>query len=60
MTDVTLHCAICERPIGGVPPGAGGVFLCPSCAAKPVLVDAFREGRARLAGSEILAKEDVV
>ena len=51
MTDApTLYCAVCERPIGGAPAGACGVFLCPACAAKPTLLAAFREGRARLAG----------
>ena len=46
----SLWCAVCEREIrGGPPPGTGGVLLCPACAAKPVLLAAFREGRARLA-----------
>jgi hypothetical protein len=64
MTDApALYCCICERPIRGMirgdvlpdapgedPPPDTRVFLCPTCAAKPVLVAAFREGRARLAG----------
>jgi hypothetical protein len=52
----SLWCAICERPIRGRIRGEDaredvreGVLLCPKCAANPVLVDAFREGRARLA-----------
>jgi hypothetical protein len=51
----SLWCAICERPIRGAIRGdvregvTGGVLLCPRCAARPVLVQAFREGRARLA-----------
>ena len=57
MTDAsapTLWCAICERAVlpavlGDALPDTR-VFLCARCAANPVLVGAFREGRARLAG----------
>ena len=42
-----LACGVCERPIAA-PPGTTGTVLCPLCAAEPVLVAAFREGRARL------------
>jgi hypothetical protein len=42
-----LSCGVCERPINA-PPGTTGTVLCPLCAAEPVLVAAFREGRARL------------
>jgi hypothetical protein len=51
----SLWCAVCERPIRGAiredvrEDVREGVLLCPACAAKPVLVQAFREGRARLA-----------
>ena len=64
MTDApAMHCCVCERPIRGMireddradilgadPPPDTRVFLCGRCAANPVLVGAFREGRARLAG----------
>ena len=43
-----LACGVCERPINA-PPGTTGTVLCPLCAAEPVLVAAFKEGRARLA-----------
>lgn len=48
MTSAPLCCAICERGINATP-GTTGVVLCADCAAYPVLVRAFREGRARLA-----------
>jgi uncharacterized Zn finger protein (UPF0148 family) len=43
----TLACGVCERPINA-PSGTTGTVLCPLCAAEPVLVAAFKEGRARL------------
>lgn len=46
-----LCCSICERPIRAAP-GTVGVVLCTECAAHPVLVAAFREGRARLADKD--------
>ncbi len=60
----SLWCAVCERPIRGRIRGedaredaregvTGGVLLCPACAAKPVLVAAFVEGRARLAEENV-------
>ena len=53
-----LYCAICERAVlpaalGEDPPPDTLVFLCGRCAANPVLVAAFREGRARLAGEGV-------
>ena len=52
----SLSCAVCERPIRGRIRGEDaredvreGVLLCPACAAKPLLREAFVEGRARLA-----------
>ena len=42
-----LSCGVCERPINA-PPGTTGTVLCPLCAAEPVLVAAFKEGRAWL------------
>jgi hypothetical protein len=42
-----LACGVCERPINA-PPGTTGTVLCPLCAAEPVLVAAFKEGRAWL------------
>jgi hypothetical protein len=51
--DPRIWCSICERVINA-PPGTVGTYLCGACAACPVLVSAFREGRARLvvAGAE--------
>ena len=43
-----LSCGVCERPVNA-PPGTTGTVLCRDCASFPVLVAAFREGRARLA-----------
>jgi hypothetical protein len=42
-----LACGVCERPVAA-PPGTTGTVLCRECASFPVLVAAFREGRARL------------
>jgi len=42
-----LSCGVCERPVNA-PPGTTGTVLCRDCASFPVLVAAFREGRARL------------
>ena len=41
-----LSCGVCERPIG-VRDNVD-VALCIGCAQHPVLVAAFKEGRARL------------
>ena len=56
----SLWCAVCERPIRGRIRGEDaredaredvreGVLLCPACAAKPLLREAFVEGRLRRA-----------
>ena len=49
-----VYCSVCERWIREDARedirGVGWVFLCSACAAKPTLLAAFREGRARLAG----------
>jgi len=42
-----LACGVCERPVNA-PPGTTGTVLCRECASFPVLVAAFKEGRARL------------
>jgi hypothetical protein len=44
-----ICCGVCERVIN-VASDQRAVFLCRECAAVPVLVAAFIEGRARLAG----------
>ena len=56
-----LYCCICERPIRGVirEDDRGGVLLCPACAAKPTLLAAFREGRARHHATNRPLKQEV-
>jgi len=46
-----ISCGVCERPIG-VRDNVD-VALCIGCAQHPVLVEAFKEGRARLLHEEI-------
>jgi hypothetical protein len=53
-----LFCGVCERPIRAAP-GTVGVVLCSECAAYPVLVAAFREGRARLAEGDSCATPEM-
>lgn len=51
MTAPHVSCALCERALV-VPPGAvAAAWLCSDCSSHPVLVAAFTEGRARLAGA---------
>ena len=54
----TVPCGVCERPITA-PPGVE-VALCRDCAQHPVLVAAFREGRARLFDREVEAHHATV
>jgi len=42
-------CALCERTIVVRPDPEARAWLCSECSSHPVLVAAFREGRARLA-----------
>jgi hypothetical protein len=53
VADPRIWCGVCERVVNAAP-GTGDVVLCGACAACPVLVAAFREGRARraVAGAE--------
>jgi hypothetical protein len=45
-----LSCGVCERPVNASPgTDTTGTVLCRDCASFPVLVAAFKEGRARLA-----------
>ena len=46
-----ISCGVCERPIG-VRDNVD-VALCIGCAQHPVLVAAFREGRARMYQQEL-------
>jgi hypothetical protein len=46
---VATSCAICERPLLVRPEATAGAWLCADCGSYPVLVQHFREGRARLA-----------
>jgi ribosomal protein L37AE/L43A len=51
--DSTLvACSLCERPLLVRPEATAGVWLCGDCGSHPVLVAAFREGRARLAEAD--------
>ncbi len=43
-----IVCGLCKCETDA-PPVASGTVLCARCAAVPVLVAAYREGRARLA-----------
>lgn len=45
-------CALCERALTVRPDPVARAWLCNECAAHPVLVQHFREGRARLAEGE--------
>ncbi len=49
MISTILSCAICERSIDAAPgTDVSGTLLCHKCSSVPVLVAAYREGRARL------------
>ena len=54
----TIPCGVCEHPIAA-PPNVE-VALCRECAKHPVLVAAFREGRARLFDREVEAHHATV
>ncbi len=49
MSTTTLSCGLCGCSIDAAPDtDISGTLLCQRCSAVPVLVAAYREGRARL------------
>jgi hypothetical protein len=46
---LSVFCSLCERPLAVRPDPAARAWLCSDCSAHPQLVQAFTEGRARLA-----------